>query len=122
MTGVAVLLLAGCAVPGRDAVAATAREWLAAVADGDAAAQCRLLTPAAAGAVAGPGETCEQAVADLDLPGGGPVGEPQVWGDQAQVRTGSDTLFLTRVAAGWRVSAAGCEFRGDRPYECEVAP
>ncbi len=29
-------------------------------------------------------------------------------GDNAQVRLTSDTLFLTRTDAGWKVAAAGC--------------
>jgi hypothetical protein len=118
----AVLLAAGCAAPGQDAVTAAADAWLTAVRDGDTAAQCRLLTPAAAGSAATGDETCEQALGDLELPGEGPVGAVQVWSDQAQVRTPADTVFLTRLDDGWRVSAAGCEFRGDEPYDCDVAP
>jgi hypothetical protein len=34
---------------------------------------------------------------------------------------GTDTLFLTEVAGGWRVSAAGCTARPGRPYDCEVS-
>ena len=40
--------------------------------------------------------------------------------DEAQVRTGEDTLFLVRVAGGWRVSGAGCTARRDGPYDCDV--
>lgn len=116
----AVGLLAGCGAPGEDGVRATATEWLAAAADQDAPALCRLLTPDAAESVATGEETCEQAVADLGLPGDGPVGAVQVWSDRAQVKAGAETLFLTRVAAGWRVSGAGCEFQGDEPYDCDV--
>ena len=65
-------------------------------------------------------QTCPQAVSDLRLPGAGPVGQVEVWSDRAQVRTGTDTLFLTRLAGGWRVSGAGCTFRGDEPYDCDV--
>ena len=113
-------LLAACSAPGQDAVTRAADQWLAAVRADDPAALCRLLTPAAAESVATGDETCEQAVGDLDLPGGGTVGAVRVWGDRAQVRTGSDTLCLTRVAVGWRVSGAGCEFQGDEPYDCDV--
>jgi hypothetical protein len=117
----AAAVVAGCGGPaGEDAVVRTARQWTAAAQARDAAALCRLLTPAAAESVATTGETCEQAVGDLDLPGDGTVGEVQVWGDGALVRTGGDTLFLTRLAAGWRVNGAGCTPRGDRPYDCDV--
>ena len=123
LSGVALAALAaGCtSPPGRDAVAGTADRWLAAASAGDPAALCRLLTPAAADAAATGDETCEQAVADLDLPGAGPVGAVAVWSDRAQVRTGGDTLFLTRFEDGWRVSGAGWRPRGDRPYDCDLA-
>jgi hypothetical protein len=49
------------------------------------------------------------------------VGRVEVWSDRAQVRAGTDTLFLTEVAGGWRVSAAGCTARPGRPYDCEVS-
>lgn len=114
-------LAAGCGVqPGEDAVTRTAGEWLTAAQARDAAALCRLLTPAAAESAATGDETCQQAVGDLDLPGDGTVGTVQVWSDRAQVRTGSDTLFLTRLSGGWRVNAAGCRQQGDEPYDCDV--
>jgi hypothetical protein len=119
--GLVALLSAACgAAPGSSAVTRAADQWLAAARAKDAAALCRLLTPGAAQSVASGDETCEQAIGDLDLPGGGPVEAVQVWSDRAQVRTGTDTLFLTRLSGGWRVSGAGCTFRGDEPYDCDV--
>jgi hypothetical protein len=119
--GLVVLLSAGCgAAPGTDAVTRAADQWLAAARAKDAAALCRMLTPAAAQSVASGDQTCEQAVGDLDLPGDGSVEEVQVWSDRAQVRAGADTLFLTRLAVGWRISGAGCTFQGDEPYDCDV--
>ena len=32
-----------------------------------------------------------------------------------------DTVFLATFPGGWRVVAAGCTPRGDRPYDCTVA-
>ena len=96
-----------------------ARQWLAAAQAGDAARLCGLLTPAAAESAATGDETCEQAVGDLDLPGG-TVGRIELWSDEAQVRAGADTLFLVRLSGGWRVNAAGCRPQGDRPYDCDV--
>ena len=114
-------LVAGCGrQPGEDAVSRAAGQWLTAAQGQDAAAMCRLLTPAAAESATTGDETCQQALGDLDLPGDGPVGAVQVWGDQALVRTGGDTLFLTRLSGGWRVNAAGCRQRGDEPYDCDV--
>jgi hypothetical protein len=117
---VASLLAAGCATPGSDAVTRAADDWLAAARAKDAAAMCRLLTPAAAQSVATGDQTCDQAVGDLSLPGDGPVGAVQVWSDRAQVKAGTDTLFLTRIAGGWRVSGAGCTPQRDQPYDCDV--
>jgi hypothetical protein len=115
-------LLTGCSAPPgeRERVLGTARDWLAAVRAGDPAAECRLLTPAARQSVATGDDTCEQALGDLDLPGGGSIGAVEIWSDEAQVRTGEDTLFLVRVAGGWRVSGAGCTARRDGPYDCDV--
>jgi ketosteroid isomerase-like protein len=126
LRGLAVLLVAaglaaGCgAQPGQDAVTRAADQWLAAARAKDAAALCRLLTPAAAESAATGDESCRQAVSDLNLPGDGPVDAVQVWSDQAQVRAAGDTLFLTRLSDGWRVNAAGCQEQGDQPYDCDV--
>ena len=120
--GVVALMSTGCGTaPGTDAVTRAADQWLAAARAKDAAAMCRLLTPAAAESIASGDETCQQAVGDLDLPGAGRVETVQVWSDRAQVKAGTDTLFLTEVAGGWRVSAAGCTARSGRPYDCEVS-
>jgi hypothetical protein len=119
--GVVLALTGGCGVtPGTDVVTRTADAWLVAARAGDAATLCRLLTPAAVQSTETGGQTCEQTVGGLDLPGAGPVGAVQIWSDRAQVRTAADTLFLTRLAGGWRVSAAGCVFQGDQPYDCGV--
>jgi hypothetical protein len=116
------LLLAGCAAPAGEAeVTRTAREWLTAAQAKDAARMCALLTRAAAESAATGDETCEQAVGDLDLPGGGTVDGVELWSDEAQVRTGADTLFLTHLSDGWHVNGAGCRPQGDRPYDCDVA-
>ena len=36
------------------------------------------------------------------------------------VRLAGDTVFLAVFPGGWRVTAAGCTPRGDRPYNCTV--
>jgi hypothetical protein len=84
-----------------------------------AADRCALLAPATIAALehdeAAP---CGDALAQLALPDGGEVKSSVVWGDNAQVRLGEDTLFLTRTSAGWKVGAAGCTPQGDAPYLC----
>jgi hypothetical protein len=64
-------------------------------------------------------EGCAQALPTLALPSS-PPGDAQVWGDTAQVRTASDTVFLRRFPDGWRIIGAGCTPRGEQPYQCKV--
>ena len=64
-------------------------------------------------------EVARTSLADVPLRGG-TVGSVEIWGGDAQVRLGADTLFLTRTDTGWKVTAAGCESRGEAPYDCEV--
>lgn len=125
-----VALLAACG-PGGAARAArdVAVAFSAAVAAGDGDAACALLAESVAQRVAEDEEApCAQALSE------GPVaddlaeraadarpGEVRVAGRQAQVRLGGDTVFLARSGTGWVVTAAGCDPRPDRPYDCEVA-
>jgi hypothetical protein len=113
------LVTAGCAAARSDDAADVARSWFAAIRAGDGQAACDLLAPEAARTVESGGEPCANALLALDLPVGS-VREVQVWGEAAQVRAGEDTLFLTNLAAGWRVTAAGCAPRTGRPYDCDV--
>ncbi|GAA2900671.1 hypothetical protein GCM10010517_66350 [Streptosporangium fragile] len=111
--------LTGCAsaedAPAEDA----ARQFYAAVQGRDGERACALLAPEAAESLRTGSETCAAAVVGLDLPGGDILGV-QVWGDEAQVRMTRDTVFLHRFPKGWLVRGAGCEPRGDLPYDCEV--
>ena len=117
---VAGLAAAGCTATGeREPVREAARAWFAAAAARDGAALCDLLTPAAARSVAAGGKACAEAVGDISLPTGEPA-EVQVWSGEAQVRTGTETLFLTQFSRGWRVAAAGCRPRPGLPYDCDV--
>lgn len=107
---IATLLVGGCGSGTEDLVRRAAQDFSSAVADGDGARACGLLTEQAR-------ENADCAA--LEVPGG-PVEQVEVWGDAARVRTAGDVLFLRELAVGWRVSGAGCEPRGDRPHECEV--
>jgi hypothetical protein len=64
-------------------------------------------------------EGCAQALPTLALPAS-PPGSAQVWGDTAQIRTTTDTVFLRRFPDGWRIIGAGCTPRDERPYQCKV--
>jgi hypothetical protein len=118
---VVALALAGCAPAGdRGAAAgAGAGRMLTAVQSRDGAAACALLAPDTASTLEeSAGKPCSGAVLDQDLPAPGAVTGTDVYGQWAQVRLADDTLFLAVFPGGWRVVAAGCTARGDRPYDC----
>lgn len=125
LTGSAALalLLTGCAGRGtaeHEPVADTATRFLAAVASAPESG-CELLAPATLEELESDGEQCADVLAEAA--GGEPTGEPRVdvYGRDAMVRWGGQSLFLARFDEGWRVTAAGCEPTGeDLPYDCEV--
>ncbi|MGW0468615.1 hypothetical protein ACWDX6_25680 [Streptomyces sp. NPDC003027] len=61
-----------------------------------------------------------QAIEEQKLPAAGAVRGVDVYGDQARVVLERDTVFLARFPAGWKVTAAGCLPRPQRPYDCEI--
>ena len=115
-----MILLAGCAGRQRPAVEQTATAFLAAVGAGDTRAGCALLAPATGDLLEyRDAQTCVAALTHLPLPTGS-VLDATERGGTAQVHTTTDTPFLTRTSQGWRIAAAGCQFRGDAPYACKV--
>lgn len=118
--------LVGCGDTGAraDAAVATADRLLGAVRDGDGAGACGLLAPDTADEVAkNAGRPCADAITGEDLPGPGDATRVRVDGQWAQVVIAADgdgTLFLAMFPGGWRVVAAGCRSRGERPYDCSV--
>jgi hypothetical protein len=116
--GALAVLLTGCSSASEPDVSGVASAFEDP--SGNPQARCDLLAPATLATFeSGASARCADAIADVPLPGG-EVSAVQIWGGDAQVRLGSDTLFLTQTDAGWRVTAAGCESRGDAPYDCEV--
>ena len=112
---------AGCASVAErgDAAAAVASRLLTAVGDKDGATACAVLAPDTASKLEQwAGKPCAQAILDEDLPAPGAVTGIDVYGQWAQVRLADDTVFLAVFPGGWRVVAAGCEPRQDRPYDC----
>jgi hypothetical protein len=82
--------------------------------------RCDLLAPATRAAFEeSESAPCTDAIQDLPLQGG-EVRSVEIWGGDAQVKLGDDTLFLTETSAGWRITAAACRSQGEAPYECEV--
>jgi hypothetical protein len=111
-------MVAGCSSAERPAVekVATAFE------DQSAQAQqrCDLLAPATRDTLEKDASAaCADAMQQVALKGG-TVRSVQVWGGDAQVQLTGDTVFLTQTPSGWRVTAAGCEPRGEAPYDCDV--
>lgn len=121
-----VLTAAGCSVaPDTRPVEEVARSFAVAVAAGNGAGACRLLTQQAADAVSGATPlSCPEAISSAEVPEQGAsdvrLSGVEVWGDAAQVVVGGDVLFLRRTANGWRVSAAGCRPRPSGPYDCQI--
>ena len=120
---VAVAALSGCASAGDRADAATgvAVRMLAAADARDGAAACAVLAPdTVAELERSAGQPCAEAILEEDLTAPGPVAGADVYGQWAQVRLDDDTLFLAVFPDGWRVVAAGCTPRAERPYDCRV--
>jgi hypothetical protein len=128
LIGLVLLLgLAGCADSGprRDAAADTALRLLTAVHDKDGASACATLAPDTASQVEqSAGSSCPEAILDEDLPDPGEVTTVHIYGQWAQVvlaePDADGTVFLAVLPGGWRVVAAGCRSRGERPYDCAV--
>lgn len=112
------VVLAGCSsaqAPDVEQVASTFSDPA-----GDPAERCALLTPAVLTAFEQDrAMPCADAIQDLPTHGG-PVDSLEIWGREAQVKLGGDTVFLAETSAGWRVTSAACTARGEAPYDCEV--
>jgi hypothetical protein len=55
-----------------------------------------------------------------DVPDGGAVLSRAAYGQLAQVVMAGDVVFLAAFGDRWRVTAAGCSPRGNRPYRCLI--
>ncbi len=118
-----VLILAGCGSVGArgDAAASVATRMLSAVDGQDGAGACAVLAPdTVAELEESAGKPCAEAILDEDLPAAGTVTGSAVYGQWAQVRLTSDTVFLAAFPGGWRIVAAGCAPRQERPYDCAL--
>jgi hypothetical protein len=116
--GVLALLVSGCASAERPEVERVATTFEDS--SGDPQARCDLLMPDTAKQLEDQlGKSCAEGIGDVPLQGGEVV-EVQVWGGDALVRLGGDTLFLSKAPTGWRVAAAVCTPQAEGPYDCEV--
>lgn len=123
VTVVLLVTVSGCAGsnPGTSEAATTALDFHHALDSGNYPRACGLLIPAAVEKLeAGAHGTCAEKLAQLDVPVAASVRESASYGRNAQVVMDQDTLFLARSGNGWKITAAGCTARGERPYDCEV--
>src|SRR4051812_48057456 len=112
--GALAVLLTGCSSASEHDVSgvATAFEDQSA----DSQQRCDLLAPATLATFeSDESAPCADAIADVPLPGG-KVTSVEVWGGDAQVRLGSDTLFLTETDAGWRGTPGRRGARGGEAF------
>jgi hypothetical protein len=113
--------LAGCASSSqRSEPQAVAVRFATAVEGSNGRDACAVLTSEAAESVSGATDVpCAVAVLKVEEHGSR-VRSVQIWGDAAQVKLGSDTVFLRRLPGGWQVRAAGCQSRPGAAYHCDV--
>ncbi|WP_086785134.1 hypothetical protein [Streptomyces caniscabiei] len=123
--GAVLLLTAGCGSveERRTAARDAAVDFERALGAEDGVAVCAVLAPGVRDEVEqSSGAPCEEAVLEEDVPfvaaAGDAVGGVDVAGRQARVEFRADTLFLSRFSDGWKVVAAGCTPRPERPYRC----
>ena len=116
-------LVSGCGSLGPDTsgAAAAAQGFHRATANQDGASACETLSVRTARELEqSEGEPCEKAVLAVHVPDAVHVRDVQVWGARGLVVLDHDAVFVSQFDAGWRVVAAGCSPRKDRPYECTV--
>jgi hypothetical protein len=116
----AVGATAGCGASAEEANVrhATAAFFAAVSAHQDDRA-CDDLAPQAAQGLATSDSSCAKQIGELKLTGGA-IRAVRVWGERAQVLLSDDTVFLTRMRQGWKVTAAGCRRQAKGPYDCDV--
>lgn len=118
-----VAALSGCGGlgPETSAAASVATEFHAATSGGDGAAACATLSTRVVDELEQSAKApCAQAVLRTDVPDASTVRDVQVWGGRGLVVLDHDVVFVAQFDHGWRVTAAGCTPRKDRPYDCRL--
>jgi hypothetical protein len=119
--GMVLVAASGCGSPQTDVARSTAVAFERALHAGDTGRACGLLAPKTKSElVESAGKPCPEALAEEGLPEPGTTRKAESFGTMAQVRFERDVLFLAQFQGGWKVLAAGCEERPDRPYDCVV--
>lgn len=92
-----------------------------AIADQDGGAACDLLAPKTRSElVKSAHKACARAILAEDIPSVSRPRSVQAFGTMAKVDFDKETAFLARFQGGWKVMAAGCIERPQRPYDCQV--
>ena len=107
--------------PSENAAGTVAVQFHQAVADGDGTLACSVLAPETVHELEQTaGSSCDEAVLDQDLPDAQTAQVSEAFGHGAQVLMDGDVVFLSLFDGQWKVTAAGCQSRGDRPYDCDL--
>lgn len=106
-------LLGGCAPAELGAVREATADFQDRVAAQDWSGACALLSDRARTQLESTAaRPCREALPALGL-SHGPVGAVELWGQNASVHVDEGAVFLSRFRVGWRVVAAGCDWRGE---------
>jgi hypothetical protein len=113
------LVLTGCGTGSAERAAARAADrFESAVASHDLAGACALLSDDVLESF---DEPCQDGLQQARLaPATGPS-STEVFGQNGLVRWSHEAVFVSRFPDGWKVVAAGCTRRPDRPYDCSVS-
>lgn len=104
-----------------DGAAAAVTRFEAGLGDSDGARGCSELAPGTRDELEQSAELpCARALPDAGLPTAAGVRHVDVYGRQARVVADGDTLFLSSFPDGWKVTAAGCTARPEKPYQCLI--
>lgn len=109
----------------RDGVTAEVTRFERALVAGQFGRLCAALAPATREELEQSARSrCEQAIGqaveEQELRAAGAVRGVDVYGSQARVLLEQDTVFLAHFPTGWKLTAAGCRPRPQRPYQCEI--
>lgn len=120
---VAVALAAGCATDAYKEAGprAAALAFHSALRAGDGAAACALLSSEVRSDLEDSArKPCAAAVLEEGVQAASSVRSTAVFDGDALVRMDRDNVFAARFSDGWKVVAAGCTSRGERPYQCRI--
>ncbi|HVQ17733.1 MAG TPA: hypothetical protein VMT27_01700 [Actinomycetes bacterium] len=81
---------------------------------------CRMLAPGTLSELQNTFGTCRHSLPQQDLPVATKVRDVDVYGKNAIVHLDRDVVFLARFEDGWRITAAGCTPRQNRPFTCTL--